>query len=215
MSDALVTGASRGVGLALVSALLTDRSVERVFAASREAVGNPALIALASSYDRRLFRLDLDVSDEKSVSAAANTMRAETGRLDLIINCAGVLHNDAGMQPEKRLADVSTVNLERSFAVNAVGPLLIAKHCQTLLDNHRRAVFASLSARVGSIGDNRLGGWYAYRAAKAAQNMITKNLSIELRRKAKEIICVALHPGTVDTELSQPFQRDIAASQLH
>ena len=118
------------------------------------------------------------------------------------------------MQPEKRLADVSPVSLQRSFAVNAVGPLLVAKHFQGLLDREARAVFASLSARVGSIGDNRLGGWYAYRSAKAAQNMVTRNLSIELRRRARGVICVALHPGTVDTGLSRPFQSNVPEERL-
>ena len=124
----------------------------------------------------------------------------------MIINCAGLLHDGDSLQPEKRLADVTAASLERSFAVNAIGPLLIAKHFQGMLHPQRLAVFATLSARVGSIGDNRTGGWYSYRASKAAQNMITKNLSIELHRRARGVICVALHPGTVDTGLSRPFQ---------
>ena len=135
-------------------------------------------------------------------------------RVDLIVNCTGLLHDGDGMQPEKRLAEVTPANLERSFAVNALGPLLVAKHFQGLLPREARAVFASLSARVGSIGDNRLGGWYSYRAARAAQNMITRNLSIELRRRARGIICVALHPGTVDTGLSRPFQANVPAQKL-
>ena len=118
------------------------------------------------------------------------------------------------MRPERRLADVTPEHLQRAFAVNAIGPLLVAKHVQALLPRRDRAVFASLSARVGSIGDNRLGGWYAYRASKAAQNMITLNLSIELRRRARGIICVGLHPGTVDTELSRPFQHNVPADRL-
>ena len=156
----------------------------------------------------------MDVTVEDSVANAAAAIRAETARVDLLVNCAGVLHDGADMQPEKRLADVSPVSLQRSFAVNAVGPLLVAKHFQGLLDREARAVFASLSARVGSIGDNRLGGWYAYRTAKAAQNMVTRNLSIELRRRARGVICVALHPGTVDTGLSRPFQSNVPEERL-
>jgi len=116
--------------------------------------------------------------------------------------------------PERRLADVAGANLLASFAVNAAGPLLVAKYFQRFLPRRDRAVFASLSARVGSIGDNRLGGWYAYRGSKAAQNMFTRCLSVELVRRHRGLICVALHPGTVDTELSRPFQARVAEEQL-
>jgi NAD(P)-dependent dehydrogenase (short-subunit alcohol dehydrogenase family) len=98
--------------------------------------------------------------------------------------------------------------------VNGAGPLLLAKHLEPLLPSRQRAVFASLSARVGSIGDNRLGGWYAYRGAKAAQNMYLRTLSIELARRARGTICVALHPGTTNTDLSQPFQGRVPADKL-
>jgi NAD(P)-dependent dehydrogenase (short-subunit alcohol dehydrogenase family) len=101
-----------------------------------------------------------------------------------------------------------------AFAVNGAGPLLLAKHLEPLLPRRERAVFASLSARVGSIGDNRLGGWYAYRASKAAQNMFIRTLAIELARRARGAICVALHPGTTDTELSRPFQGGVPESKL-
>ena len=118
------------------------------------------------------------------------------------------------MQPEKRLGDVTPANLQRSFAVNAIGPLLVAKHFRILLPPRERSIFANLSARVGSIGDNHLGGWYAYRASKAAQNMLTRNLAIELRRRAQGLICIALHPGAVDTGLSRPFQSKVPANRL-
>jgi NAD(P)-dependent dehydrogenase (short-subunit alcohol dehydrogenase family) len=102
----------------------------------------------------------------------------------------------------------------RSFAVNALGPLLLAKHLHPLLAHAQPAVLVNLSARVGSIGDNRLGGWYAYRGAKAAQNQFTRTLSIELARRAPNLVCVALHPGTVDTGLSKPFQGSVDAAKL-
>ena len=104
--------------------------------------------------------------------------------------------------------------LRHVFEVNAFGPLVVAKHFLPLLKHSERAVLANLSARVGSIGDNRLGGWYAYRASKAAQNMFTRNLSLELARRAPKVICVALHPGTVDTELSKPFQGGVSPDRL-
>ncbi|MDX2315607.1 MAG: SDR family NAD(P)-dependent oxidoreductase [Gammaproteobacteria bacterium] len=211
---AIVNGASRGIGLAFVKGLLADSSVERVFATSRHGASDEVLAGFASGGNDRLRALDMDITVEASVAAAATAVKAIVGRVDLIVNCAGLLHDGANLQPEKRLTDVTPANLERSFAVNAIGPLLVAKHFQDLLHGQERAVFASLSARVGSIGDNRLGGWYGYRASKAAQNMITRNLSIELRRRARGIVCVALHPGTVDTGLSRPFQGNVPEDRL-
>ncbi len=138
--------------------------------------------------------------------------------LNLVLNVAGLLHRydhqGAGPGPERRLADVTPDWLVESFRVNAAGPLLIAKHVQSLLPRREHAVFASLSARVGSIEDNRLGGWYAYRGSKAAQNMFTRGLAIELKRRCPGIVCVGLHPGTTDTGLSAPFQRGVPAGKL-
>ncbi|MFT5449191.1 MAG: NAD(P)-dependent dehydrogenase (short-subunit alcohol dehydrogenase family) [Gammaproteobacteria bacterium] len=211
--NALINGASRGIGLALVDALLAEVSVDRVFATARRASISEALLARAA-VDPRLQVLDMDSTLESSVSGAAAAIRAATPHIDLVINCAGLLHDGDGLQPEKRLAEVNAANLQRSFAVNAIGPLLIGKHLQGLLHHQRRSVFVNLSARVGSISDNRLGGWHSYRISKAAQNMVTKNLSIELRRRARGIICVALHPGTVDTALSRPFQERVPVNRL-
>ncbi len=212
--NAIVNGASRGIGLAFVRRLVDDPTVTRVFATSRQGASDAALNELRAGEDSRIQPLDMDVTVENSVATAAEAVRCDVEQVDLIINCAGLLHDSARMQPEKRLADVSAASLQRSYAVNAIGPLLIAKHFESLLPRHDRCVFANLSARVGSIGDNRLGGWYAYRASKAAQNMITRNLSIELYRRARGIVCVALHPGTVDTRLSRPFQSNVSENQL-
>ena len=141
-------------------------------------------------------------------------MRDETERLHLLVNCAGVLHESDALRPEKKLESVSPDALRRVFEVNAFGPLLVAKHFHELLRHDERAVLANVSARVGSIGDDRAGGWYAYRGSKAAQNLFTKNLSIELGRRAKNVVCVALHPGTVDTDLSRPFQGSVRETSL-
>lgn len=173
----------------------------------------PDLQRLAAAGGARVQPLALDVTDERSVADALGVVAAATERLDLVIVCAGLLH-DGDLRPEKHLAEVDPDHLARSFAVNATGPLLVLKHCRTLLTGGGRSVFASLSARVGSIGDNRLGGWYAYRAAKAAQNQLTRTAAIELRRHSRQAICVGLHPGTVDTDLSRPFQRNLPAGQL-
>ncbi len=129
-----------------------------------------------------------------------------------MIVATGILQGD-GIAPEKSSRELSADGLARYFAVNTIGPALVAKHFLPLL-SRGPAVFAALSARVGSIGDNRLGGWYGYRASKAALNMIVRTLAIELARTRPEAVCIALHPGTVDTGLSQPFQRGVPPGQL-
>jgi len=210
----LIQGSSRGIGLEFVRQALADATPGRVFAACRAPQASPSLIELAAQ-DPRLRLVKLDVASETSIRAAAATVAAEIPRLHLIVNCAGMLHDpSAGISPEKRLADVQPDALVASFTVNAAGPLLVARHFEPLLAHRERAVFASISARVGSIGDNRLGGWYAYRGAKAAQNMFTRTLAIEWARSRRNVICVALHPGTTDTDLSRPFQANVPPQKL-
>lgn len=213
-SQALVQGASRGIGLEFVRQLLAQPVVGRVFAGCRAPDQADELHALAA-IERRLQVVPLDVTDEASIAQASATVASATDRLHLVLNCAGILHGGAAaLAPEKRLADVRPEALAASFAVNAFGPLLVARHFEQLLAHGERAVFASISARVGSIGDNRLGGWYAYRGAKAAQNMFTKTLAIEWARSRRNVACVALHPGTTDTHLSRPFQANVAPGKL-
>ena len=198
---AVVVGASGGIGAALVTALLADQALGRVFAISRSL--NPGI-------DGRLTRLRADVTEEASLAQAAAEL---TGPVRLVIVATGTLH-DGARQPEKTYRAIDATALLESYRVNAVGPALVAKHMLPLLDPTRRSVFAALSARVGSIGDNRAGGWHAYRASKAALNMIIRNLAIETARRAPETLCIGLHPGTVDTALSQPFQRNVAPDKL-
>ncbi|MDI3513379.1 MAG: hypothetical protein PWP40_608 [Rhodocyclaceae bacterium] len=147
----------------------------------------------------------LDLLDEASIAACARTLAAR-GEPELVIDATGILHG-VGMAPEKSWRELDPATLARAFAINAIGPALLMKHFLPLLPRARRAVFATLSAKVGSIGDNRLGGWYAYRASKAALNQLVRTASIELRRSRPQAICVALHPGTVDTGLSAPFAK--------
>jgi hypothetical protein len=149
-----------------------------------------------------LSRPELDLCDEASIARAA--AKLPKGVVRLVINAAGVLH-DAGQRPEKSLRELAPALLARSFAVNAIGPAVLMKHFFPLMPRQGRCVFSNLSARVGSIGDNRLGGWYGYRASKAALNQLVRTAAIELARTHPEAICVALHPGTVATRLSAPF----------
>lgn len=200
----LVTGTSEGIGLALVEHLLADPHSARVFAGCRQPATASALQALDHG-DGRLVIVPLDVTDERSIETAMAEIARHAPQLDLVINTAGVLHDADGLQPERRLADVQAKNLLHAFDVNALGTLRLARGAEALLRASESARFMSLSARVGSIGDNRLGGWYAYRASKAALNMLIRTLSIEWGRLRPPILCAALHPGTVATGLSAPF----------
>lgn len=209
----LVQGASRGVGLALVAELAQRPETKTVYATSRSPHTSEALNEVLSHHPDRICLLPIDVTQEDTIAKAAQMVAKETPVLHGLINAAGVLHTET-LQPERRLEHVTPEALQTSFAVNAWGPLLMAKHFVPLLSHAAPAFLANISARVGSITDNGRGGWYSYRASKAAQNMTTKTLSLELKRRAPNVVCVALHPGTVDTRLSQPFQRSVPSHKL-
>ena len=194
--SAVVIGASGGIGGAFEAALIEEGGFATMhgFARSRGGVQH------------------LDLLDEASIAAAAAHV-ANGPAPSLIVIATGLLLEGA-RGPEKTLRDLDPEWLAKVYAVNAIGPALVAKHFLPLMPKTGRTVFAALSARVGSIGDNRLGGWHGYRASKAALNMLIRNLAIEERRRNDRSIVVALHPGTVDTALSQPFQGNVPARQL-
>ena len=183
---AVVVGAGGGIGAALVERLALRGEV----------------IALT--------RADLELTDPASIAAAAARI---AGPLDLVVVATGMLHDTAG-GPEKTLRDLDAARLAHAFAVNATGPALVAAAFLPKLRTDRKTAFVALSARVGSIGDNRLGGWYGYRASKAALNQLLRTAAIEHARRAPLSVVAALHPGTVDTRLSAPFQRGVAADRL-
>ncbi len=209
----VVTGATSGIGLAVVQQLLARDDVATVFTCARRASASHALGEMATTHGARLQRIDVDLADADAIAAAGRRIAAHADAVHLLFNAAGMLHAD-GLQPEKSLRDVSADALHRVFAVNVFAPLLLAQALLPRLPRDQPSVLASLSARVGSIGDNRLGGWYAYRASKAAQNQLWKTLSVELQRTHRQATCVLLHPGTVDTPLSQPFQARVPADKL-
>ena len=153
------------------------------------------------------------IEDEDVVAEYAK-QATKHGPLDAVIVATGVLHDDQGLRPEKRLADLNAANLARAFEVNAIGPALVTKHFLPLLRRDFKTVFVALSARVGSISDNRLGGWAAYRASKAALNMLLKTAAIEHLRSHPHSVVAGVHPGTVDTRLSAPFQINVRPGQL-
>jgi NAD(P)-dependent dehydrogenase (short-subunit alcohol dehydrogenase family) len=182
---ALVVGASGGIGAALLDLLRADTRCGEVAGVHRGS--DPAL----------------DLLDEASVAACAARLGGP-GAFHLVINAAGLLHGP-DLLPEKKLGDLDPTRMQRVFAVNTFGPALLLRHFAPLLDRHCGRM-AMLSAKVGSIGDNRLGGWYSYRASKAALNMLLKTASIELRRSHPGAVLLALHPGTVSSRLSAPFR---------
>lgn len=155
----------------------------------------------------------IDYTDEKMIERVAQEA-SQNNAFDLVIVATGVLKIDPGIDPEKSLKDLSAHKFEIIFAANTIFPSLVAKHFLPCLNKKQRSIFAVLSARVGSISDNHLGGWYAYRASKAALNMVVKNASIEIGRRCPNAIVVSLHPGTVDSKLSKPFQSHVAHDKL-
>ncbi len=197
-----IIGASGGIGRACVKHFAADRA-SIVYAFSR------SLKNFDYSNVREFY---LDLLEEDSVERAAYHCTLE-GTLDIVIVASGILHHDDVM-PEKSLKELSIINMEKIFAINTFGPALVAKHFLPILTRKKRVIFAALSARVGSITDNHLGGWYSYRASKAALNMLIKTASIEYSRQNRLGIVVGLHPGTVASELSAPFQKNVPPEKL-
>ena len=181
---AIVIGVSGAIGGAIAASLESHPRCARVVGVGRDTTPS------------------LDLCDEASIRTCAASLAAD-GPFHLIVQAAGVLHG-AGFMPEKRLEDLDAETMAEVFGINAVGPAMVIAHFAPLLDT-RRGVLTVLSAKVGSIGDNRLGGWYSYRASKAALNMLVKTAAIEMKRRNPNAVLVALHPGTVASRLSAPF----------
>jgi len=212
--SAVVQGASRGIGLALVAALLENDRVDQVIACARQPSSCEALAALAERHGARLHTQALDITIPDQVAALAQMLQSAGIRPHLVINVSGLLHQGADVMPEKRLEDIDFDAMQQVFAVNTLGPAMLCRHLLPLMAGEGKAAFLALSARVGSISDNRLGGWYAYRSSKAALNQVLKTASIEARRRYKNVLVAALHPGTTDTDLSRPFQANVPPDKL-
>lgn len=189
---AVVIGASGGIGAAIADGLEGFGQFGVVHRLSRSGTG-------------------LDLEDEASIASAAAQV-AKGPPPALVFVATGVLHS--GKSPERSYRALSAEHMMRDYRINTVGPALVAKHFAPLFPRQGRSVFAALSARVGSIGDNRLGGWHSYRASKAALNMTLRNLAIELGRTHRELVVAGLHPGTVATDLSAPFQSGVIPGKL-
>jgi len=185
---AVVVGASGGIGGALLARLAGERSFRGVVGLGRDSVP------------------PLDLTSEETIARAAAHVAGTGHEPRLVVDATGFLHGD-GLAPERSWRELDPAHMAMAFAVNATGPALLMKHFLPLLPRDGKAVFATLSARVGSIGDNRLGGWYSHRASKAALNQLVRTAAVELGRRRPAAVCVALHPGTVDTGLSAPFAK--------
>lgn len=200
---ALVIGASGGIGGGFVRHLAADPRCAEVIALSRSG---------RAAEGAKITPGRIDLEDPASIDAAVEAAFAR-GPVHLVIVASGILHGH-GLAPEKTWLHIDATALARVFAVNTTGPALVAKAVLDRLPREGKSVFAALSARVGSISDNRLGGWHAYRASKAALNQIIRTCSIELARKRPDGLIIGLHPGTVDTALSQPFQGNVPEGKL-
>ena len=196
---ALVIGARGGIGNAFVECLLQSSAVDHIFASSRDQVWVSQL-----SDSQKVTRIYADITDEESILELTQKMNDLPSKLRFVVNCSGLLHTKE-IQPERTWRHLDLNTMRQVFDVNTFGVALLIKHILPLIPREGKSLFATLSARLGSITDNQVGGWYSYRASKAAQNMIVKTAAIEARRKWPHLILIALHPGTVKTPLSDPF----------
>ena len=204
---ALVLGASGGLAQAIISELMADADIDTVIAVSR----NPAPEHFSTGPVTPVW-IETEYS-EPAMAAVVEQLQCFSGRITRVVICHGILHGDS-LWPEKRLEDISAESLQTVFQANTVVPVLWLKLLHRLLKSKQRCVVAALSARVGSIGDNHLGGWYAYRSSKAALNMMLRTLSIEYGRRVKNVKIISFHPGTTDTALSKPFQASVPSDKL-
>ncbi len=224
MPHSLILGASQGIGFGFVQRFLAEGHI--VHATYRDRISAAPLLDLAAQQSNlRLYALD--ITEESQIETVLGTIAEslqqsaepadkpadKPAELSHVINCIGILHQ-GDLQPEKSLRQINSENLLTYFQVNSIASILLAKHLTPLIKNSPRTVFATLSAKVGSIGDNQLGGWYGYRASKTALNMFMRTIALEYRRTCKSTIVTVLHPGTTDTQLSQPFQRNVPPEKL-
>ena len=204
INAALVVGASGGIGSAVTEQLIKSQRYTHVVSVSNKS----SVDSGSSEFDKSpdLLALKTDYSAE-SINALVKNLSSFKGCISRVVICNGILHDDQkDIFPEKKLEDISEVKMIHVLRVNALLPLLFLKELVALVKGEKRCVISVLSARVGSIEDNRLGGWYSYRASKAALNMLVKTAAVEYERRAKNVQLLLFHPGTVDTNLSKPFQ---------
>lgn len=213
MKRVVIAGASGAIGAALAQAILDQYPDSQVVGLCRD----PAKAPVALQASDRVTLLPWDASDAgamTSVAEALATVMPQREGIDTLVYAAGLLHSDT-LFPEKRLEDLSAEALSQAFTVNATGFALLVQALIPWLRHRQFKRIAAVSAKVGSITDNRLGGWYAYRSSKAALNMLVRTLAVELPRRCRPVACVALHPGTTESALSEPFRQSLAQLTVH
>ena len=199
-----VIGSSGAIGNAVSKILLDDESVDSVYNFSRSISSN------TSDKENRIY---IDIESEESIKDAVKKIPQDI-KFDLIFVATGILHNENDVYPEKSIRDISAERFKKVLMINTVGPALVGKYFIPFLNKQNKNVFAFLSARVGSISDNKLGGWYSYRASKTALNQIVKNFSIEMKRSNPNSIFIGMQPGTVKSNLSKPFEKNVQSENL-
>jgi len=209
-----IAGITGGIGLALAREALEASSDNQVIGLARSASESDEVAALGSEFDGRLTLIDADITDPDSLAPAIARKLPDDLRIDHCLYAIGLLH-DAAMSPEKRLADVDMSAMLHSYQVNTLGFLMLVKALTPWLNHRDPKKIVAVSAKVGSITDDRFGGWYAYRCSKAALNMAVHNFAIEAQRSLRPAIVVALHPGTTATPLSAPYQQSLAKLKVH
>ena len=198
----VIVGATGAIGKAFLEHYVKDDLVENVFAFSRKKI---------TFENRKIKSFDLDIENQTSIEDAAENIKDYP--IDTIIVATGILHSE-NFGPEKSIREINYSTMAKVIAVNTIGPALIGRYFIPLLRKDAKSVLAFLSARVGSISDNKLGGWYSYRASKTALNQIIKNFSIELKRTNPKAVVLGLQPGTVDSNLSEPFKKNVVKDKL-
>lgn len=201
----VILGAGGGLGKALTNALTAEYPEETIVTVSRQVL---------KSSDERVRHIQVKDYSEAALHTVMSDFKSQGLQLAGLISTIGMLHDEETL-PEKKLGDLNEANLRKLFEVNAIQPILALKAFSPMLDRKHTKFWVQLSAKVGSIEDNYLGGWYAYRASKAALNMLLKSASIELKRTHKRLVVAAIHPGTTDTALSKPFQNRIPEGKLY
>tara|TARA_B100001063_G_C16707452_1_gene526061 strand:+ start:574 stop:1296 length:723 start_codon:yes stop_codon:yes gene_type:complete len=199
-----IIGSSGAIGNAVSDNLINDESIGIIYKFSR---------SISVKENKRVKNIFLDIEDEESIKSSLNHVPPDT-KFDLVFVATGILHNDKEIFPEKSIKDIDINKLKKVILVNTIGPTLIGKYFIPYLRKDEKSIFAFLSARVGSISENKLGGWYSYRASKTALNQIIKNFSIEIKRSNKNAVFVGLQPGTVKSFLSKPFERNVKEDNL-
>ena len=199
-----VIGSSGAIGNAISNRLLEDDSVETIYKFSR---------SQKSEDNQKEKNFFIDIEDENSIKKSTENI-PEDIKFDMIFVATGILHNDDDIFPEKSIKDINADKLKRVLSINTIGPTLVGKYFISYLNNKNKSIFAFLSARVGSISENKLGGWYSYRSSKTALNQIIKNFSIEVKRTNPNAIFVGLQPGTVSSFLSKPFEKNVKSENL-